>query len=55
MNKKLDKGKVLTKGQQRQMDSALDEKTRSVATELTINNLIKTTTNIVSNDEDIKD
>lgn len=55
MNKKLDKGKVLTKGQQRQMDSALDEKAKCVATELTINNLIKTATNIVSNDEDIKD
>jgi uncharacterized protein RhaS with RHS repeats len=51
MNKKLDKGKTLTSGQQKQLNSAVLEKKTNVAAGVIVNTSVKTTTNTVTKDE----
>lgn len=51
MNKKLDKGKTLTSGQQKQLNSAVTEKKTNVAAEVLVNTSVKTTTNTIKENE----
>lgn len=47
MTKKTDKGKILTSGQQKMLESATKEKTTNIITEIIVNTTVETTTNTI--------